>query len=589
MTQTIPQLLRRLWLNISKQRRGHFALLLVLMIVASIAEILSISAVLPFLAILTDPTRVFTYPSAQPIFQALGIAEPEQLLLPITIAFGLSALIAGAMRLLLLFVNTRLSFATGADLSMSIYRRTLYQPYSVHVARNSSEIMSGISNKTGNTIYTINLMLHLISSCVTLLAILIVLVSIEPVITLAAFGGFGLIYACIIGLTRNRLLSNSQIIARESTNVIKSLQEGLGGIRDVLINGSQNVYCEIYRKANQALRIAQGNNSFVSSSPRFGMETMGILLITALAYYLAQQPNGIAKVIPILGALAISAQRLLPLLQQVYNSWSSIQGGRISLQDTLDLLDQPLPDQADLPLAEPLPYREHINLKQLSFRYSPQTPWILENLNLTINKGSRVGFIGVTGSGKSTLIDIIMGLLQPTSGSIYLDGQLISIINQRAWQAHIAHVPQAIFLSDTTIEENIAFGVPKDQIDPTRVRQAAVQAQIAGIIESWPEQYQTFVGERGIRLSGGQRQRIGIARALYKQADVIILDEATSALDNETEQAIMNVIEKLSDDLTVLIIAHRLTTLKGCTQVVELSVGGDITIGSYQDMIVKLA
>jgi ATP-binding cassette subfamily B protein len=472
---------------------------------------------------------------------------------------------------------------------MSIYRRTLYQPYAVHVARNSSEIMSGISNKTSSTIYTINLILNLISSSVTLLAILIVLVALEPVITLAAFGGFGLIYACIIWLTRSRLLSNSQIIARESTYVIKSLQEGLGGIRDILINGSQKVYCEIYRKSNRALRIAQGNNSFISSSPRFGMETMGILLITALAYSFAQQPDGIAKVIPILGAVAISAQRLLPLLQQVYNSWSSIQGGRISLQDTLDLLDQPLPDQADLTLAEALPYREQITLKQLSFRYSPQTPWILNNLDLAINKGSRVGFIGVTGSGKSTLIDVIMGLLQPTSGSINVDGQPITLVNQRAWQAHIAHVPQAIFLSDTTIEENIAFGVPKNQIDQIRVRQAAVQAQIADVIESWPEQYQTFVGERGIRLSGGQRQRIGIARALYKQADVIILDEATSALDNETEQAIMQVIERLSDDLTVLIIAHRLTTLKGCTQIVEMSVGGDLTLVNYKDMIVKLA
>jgi ATP-binding cassette subfamily B protein len=232
-----------------------------------------------------------------------------------------------------------------------------------------------------------------------------------------------------------------------------------------------------------------------------------------------------------------------------------------------------------------LPFQKEIGIKCLSFRYTLQTPWVLNNLNLTIAKGSRVGFVGTTGSGKSTLLDIVMGLLQPTDGALEIDGQIVTPANNRAWQAHIAHVPQAIFLADSTIEENIAFGVPKDQIDPERVRQAAQQAQISEIIETWPKQYQTFIGERGIRLSGGQRQRIGIARALYKQADVIIFDEATSALDNETEQAVMQAIESLSEDLTILIIAHRLTTLKNCTQIVELGDGGIKRAGIYQDIV----
>lgn len=586
-TQPIAQLLRRLWRHISPRRRGQLGLLLVLMILASFTEILSIGAVLPFLAILTDPARVFAHPSAQPLIQALGLTEPTQLLLPLTIAFGLAGLIAGAMRLLLLWASTRLSYAAGADLSISIYRRTLYQPYAVHVARNSSEIIDGISGKTGNAIYVISMTLGLINSSIMLIAILIALLSVDPVIALAAFGGFGLIYTSIVQLTRNRLLINSQITARESTYVIKSLQEGLGGIRDVLIDGSQDTYCQIYRNADHPLRRAQGNNLFIGQSPRYGMEALGMLLIAMLAYTLAKQPDGIAKAIPVLGALALGAQRLLPVLQQAYGSWSSIQGGRASLQDTLELLDQPLPDYADQPAAKPLTFRQQISLKQLSFRYSPQTPWVLKNLDLTMAKGSRVGFIGVTGSGKSTLLDIVMGLLQPTNGAIEVDGQPITLGNHRAWQAHIAHVPQAIFLADSTIEANIAFGVPKGQIDHERVRQAAQQAQISDIIESWPKQYQTFVGERGIRLSGGQRQRIGIARALYKQSDVIIFDEATSALDNETEQAVMRAIEALSDDLTVLIIAHRLTTLKNCTQIVELGDSGVRRVGSYQEIVTK--
>lgn len=583
--QPIFQLLGRLWHHITPRRRGQFLLLLVLMIISSFAEIMSIGAVLPFLSILMDPARVFAHLSAQPLIQLLGLTEPRDLLLPLTIAFGLAVIVAAAIRLMLVWANTRLSYAAGADLSLGIYRLTLYQPYAVHIARNSSEIIDGIVSKSGSAIQTINMALNLISSSMMLIAILAALLYVAPVIALTTFGGFGLIYALVMLITRKRLLIDSQIIARESIYVIKSLQEGLGGIRDVLIDGSQATYCEIYRKADQFLRRAQGNSLFISSSPRSGVEALGMLLIAALAYTLAQQDDGIAKAIPVLGALVLGAQRLLPAFQQAYSSWTGIQGAQASLQGALELLNQPLPDYANQAPAKPLPFREQISLRQLSFRYSSQTPWVLKDLDLRIAKGSRVGFIGVTGSGKSTLLDIVMGLLQPTNGTFAIDGQPITPANHRAWQAHIAHVPQAIFLADSTIEENIAFGVTKAQIDPKRVRQAAQQAQIAGIIESWPKQYQTVVGERGIRLSGGQRQRIGIARALYKRADVIIFDEATSALDNETEQAVMQAIEGLSKDLTLLIIAHRLTTLKNCTQIVELGEGRIKRAGSYQDMV----
>jgi ATP-binding cassette subfamily B protein len=556
-----------------------------LMLLASCAEILSIGTVLPFLGVLTAPEQAFRHAAAQPIIQALGLTSPAQLLLPLTIVFSAVALVVGTMRLLLLWASARLTYATGADLSISIYRRTLYQPYAVHCSRNSSEVIDGISNKTSIVIGAINQTLIIISSGVMLTAILIALLSVDPLTALAAFGGFGLIYALIIRLTGKKLLANSNCAARESTHVIKALQEGLGGIRDVLIDGSQDTYCQIYRNADVPLRRAQGNNSFISASPRFGMEALGMILIATLAYTLAQQADGIAKAVPILGALALGAQRFLPVLQQAYSAWTSIRGGQASLQYALELLDQPLPDYADQPTAQSLPFKHKISLKQLGFRYSPQTPYVLQQLNLEIAKGSRVGFIGTTGSGKSTLLDIVMGLLQPTDGTLEIDDQVITLGNRRAWQAHIAHVPQAIFLADSTVEENIAFGVPKDKIDPRLVLQAAQQAQIADSIESWPKQYQTFVGERGIRLSGGQRQRIGIARALYKKADVIIFDEATSALDNETEQDVMHAIEGLSKDFTLLIIAHRLTTLKGCTQIVELGVGDIKRVGSYQDIV----
>ncbi len=588
-TQPIDRLLGRLWRHISTRRRGQFALLFVLVIVTSFAEILSIGAVMPFLGALTAPARVFEHPAAQPFIRIFGIASADQLVLPLSIGFGLAALVAGMMRLLMLWANTRLSFTIGADLSMKIYHRTLYQPYAVHVSRNSSEIITTIWEKTNTATSIVMMCFNLVGSSIMLITIIAALFAIDPVIALTAFGGFGLIYGGIIGVTRKRLMINSQRVAQESTQVIKSLQEGLGGIRDVLIDGGQAVYCQTYRSADLPLRQAQGSNAFITASPRYAMEALGMMLITALAYSLAQQADGIAKTIPVLGALALGAQRLLPILQTIYASLSSILAGQASLQDALELLDQPLPDDADQPAAEPLPFTHQISLNRLAFRYSAQTPWIIENLSLNIARGSRVGFIGVTGSGKSTLLDILMGLLPPTQGELSIDGTVINLKNQRAWQAHIAHVPQAIFLADSSIEENIAFGQPKDCIDHARVRQAARQARIAEAIESWPEQYETRVGERGIRLSGGQRQRIGIARALYKQADVIIFDEATSALDHETEQAIMQAIESLSKDLTILIIAHRVTTLNNCTQIVELGERGILRSGSYQEIITQPA
>ena len=584
-TLPMPALLRRLWSHLTLRRRCQFGFLLVLMCIASFAELLSIGSVLPFLGVLTSPDRVFEYPAAQPIIEALDINSPKQLLLPMTLIFGFVALLAGAIRLLLLWASTRLSFATGADLSINIYNSTLQQPYAVHVARNSSQVISGISDKTNRTTEVMTEFLSFLSSSLILIIILIALVSIDIVTAVIIFSGFGIIYGCIIWLTRERLFFNGLLIAQESTSVIKSLQEGLGGIRDVLIDGSQAYYCHIYQSADIRLRRAQGNNWFISRCPRYAVESLGLSLIATVAYVLAEQPDGIVKAIPVLGVLALGAQRMLPVLQQAYYALTFIRGNQASLQEALDLLDQPLPNYANQEVAQQMNFTLCIELKNVSFRYDRASPWVLRNLNLKITKGSRIGFIGTTGSGKSTLLDIIMGLLMPTDGHLAIDNQNISTGNYRHWQRHIAHVPQAIFLADATLQENIALGVPKEYIDLERVKVAARTAQIAELIESWPQQYDTVVGERGIRLSGGQRQRIGIARALYKNASVFIFDEATSALDHETERAVMDAIEYLSTNLTILIIAHRLTTLKKCSEIIELENGKIIRFGNYQQII----
>jgi ATP-binding cassette subfamily B protein len=583
---TIITILRRLWRHFSRRRKVQFALLLVLMVGTAFAEVFSLGAVLPFLAVLTDPQGLYERQVIQPLIQLLRITSPEGMLLPLTIAFGGAAVLSGTMRLLQAWANTRVSFATGADLSVSIYQRTLYQPYSVHVSRNSSSIINAVSSKSSQVIFGgITPVITMITSVIILFSILFTLIVIHPVVALSAFAGFSATYGIVIVLTHKQLQHNGALIARESTAVVKSLQEGLGGIRDVLIDGNQNVYCDVYSRAVFPLRWADGNNQFINQSPRFGIEAIGMILIASLAYWLVGQPGGFAKAVPVLGTLAFGAQRMLPALQQVYGSWSTLQGNAASLTDVLELLEQPVPEYLNRVNETKIRFEKEIALRNLSFRYAPDASEVLSSIDLRIPKGSRVGFIGSTGSGKSTLLDIVMGLLSPTSGTLQVDNTVLTPQNQRAWQRHIAHVPQSIFLADSSIEENIAFGVPKEKIDHERVKLAAEQAQIAGVIESWPKQYQTFVGERGVRLSGGQRQRIGIARALYKQSDVIIFDEATSALDNQTEAAVMQAIEDLHEDLTVLIIAHRLTTLRNCDMIVELAKGKVKATGTYEEIV----
>lgn len=582
---TLPNLLVRLWSKFSRRRRRQFGLIMVLMLVSAFAEVVALGAVLPFLGILTAPEKVFNHPVVADMALAWGITSADQMVLPLTAMFAAVALIAGAIRILLLWASTRVAYASGADISIEVYRRALYQPYGVHLARSSSEVISGITNKAGGAANVLQLLLTLVSSIVLLLTIMFALFAIDPMVASVSAVGFGASYGLITWVSRQRLRRNSQRIAYEQTQVLKALQEGLGGIRDVLLDSTQPLYCDIFRQADQPLRRAQASNIFIGGSPRFAMEALGMVLIAALAYALSRQAEGIGSALPVLGALALGAQRLLPALQQIYSSWANIVGSHASLTDVVLLLDQPLPADLLEPSPDPLLFKDDIRFNAVRFRYTSDGPWVLDGLDLQIPTGARVGFVGSTGSGKSTTLDLMMGLLMPTEGRFLVDGQPIIGDRVRAWQKTIAHVPQNIYLSDATLAENIAFGVPADTIDMDRVEQAARQAQIADFIESSPEGYQAFAGERGIRLSGGQRQRIGIARALYKQARVLVFDEATSALDNATEQSVMAAIEGLGSNITILLIAHRLTTVQRCDIIVELEHGRVSAQGTYEQLL----
>ncbi len=586
MNDTLPSLIKRLWGHIDRRRKINFFILIIIMLLASIAEVISIGAVIPFLGIMTAPETVINLPYLQPILLYLEISSQSELLILFTLIFIVAAIFSGAMRLTLLWFQTRLSHSVGASIGIEIYRRTLFQPYSLHISRNSSEIITGITQKTNVVVDLVLIPIFTIfSSLLILSSILIALISIDPLIAIFSFLGFGFIYLSVILITQRGLSRDGKRISVERNKIMKSLQEGLGGIRDVLLSGSQKIYVNIFKKSEIPFRRATARITIVSMSPRYAIESLGMILIAIMAYTLADRAEGISSAIPILGAFALGAQRLLPVLQQAYGGWQTIRGGQAQFKDAIELLEQPLPSYLLDEDIKSVDFEHHIKLKNIKFKYLNNNKYVIDDISLTIDKGSRVGFIGSTGCGKSTLLDIIMGLIEPTEGKFLIDNNEVDFQNNRGWQKHIAHVPQAIFLSDSSIAENIAFGVPKNEIDYHRLELSAKQAQLTDLIESWEDKYDSYVGERGVRISGGQRQRIGIARALYQNADVIIFDEATSALDNETEKAIIESITELSKNLTIIMVAHRLTTLEGCSTIYQLKDGKIQRSGSFDEIV----
>ena len=582
----LPFLLKELWDSIEFKRRVQLFLLIFLMLISAFVEVLSLGAVMPFLAVLISPEEAFNQPLISLVADFFSIVEPSGLILPVTVTFISASIVAGFLRIFVLWLTTKLSVLNGSDLSTKVYKNTLYQPYEVHVARNTSEVISGISAKINDVVFRIiQSFLILISSFLVIISIILALIFIDPIIALTSFVVFGGSYLVISRIFVSKLSNNSKRIADEQTQVVKALQEGLGGIRDVLLNGTQEFYTSIYKKADFPLRHALGNNNFLGQSPRFAIEALAIVLISLLAFFLTSSSEGIGEYVPLLGALALGAQRLLPNLQLSYASWASIIGSKSSLKDIIELLESSK-QRIGAPLQiKTLDFTKSLKIEKLSFKYENQENLVLEDINFVIERNSKIGFVGSTGSGKSTLFDLIMGLLKPTHGKILLDNNPLSEDDLPSWQRNISHVPQNIYLSDGTIAENIAFGVEPSLMDLERVKFAAKVACISEFIESNPNQYEAFVGERGVKVSGGEKQRIGIARAIYKERKLLILDEATSALDNKTEKKVIEGITNLESKPTVLMIAHRLSTVKTCDSIVQLEDGKIVAIGSFDDLL----
>jgi ATP-binding cassette subfamily B protein len=355
----------------------------------------------------------------------------------------------------------------------------------------------------------------------------------------------------------------------------RTVQEGLGGIRDIILDRSEPLFEAKFRELDSRYRRVQAATQFVAGAPRFVVEAAGLVAIALVTLAMSLEPGGVVKAIPVLGALALGAQRLLPLLQQAYYGWSVASGNFHAFRDVIDLMQAPIPEPQ--PPAPPLAFDRELAFEGVGFRY-PEGRFALSQVDLRLRAGEHVGIAGPTGGGKSTLLDLLMGLLEPDEGRILVDGRPLDAASRPAWQAGLAHVPQAIYLADDTIAANIAFPREAEGMDSGRLASAVRAAQLEDFLAGLPDGLKTVVGERGVRLSGGQRQRIGLARALYRRPRLLILDEATSALDEATEAAVLAALQALRDDLTLVTVAHRATTLAACDRLIRVD-GGRVSEG----------
>lgn len=585
MTSQTAADLRTIARFVVARRRRDLVLIAIMMPVTAAAEMLMVSAIVPLLSILGGTAKNLPMPPG-----LLGWQErtpPDSPLWPAAALFVAVVLATALLRMAQSWTTLRFAAHVGHDLNMEIQDRLLHQPYLFHVSANSSRLLASLDKVDYIAIDLVQRGLQGIGAAAIALAIIAALLIIDPFSAAAATMLVAILYGAVLLSVRRRFRASMDFLGHAQDRRIQHVQENLGGIRDIIIDRSQEAHLANFAATDEQFMRARAEASFLSSAPRFIVEGIGLSFIALLGLFVATRPGGLPAALPVLGALALGAQRLLPLTSMMYSAWISVSAAGRMVGDVASLLRLPVEtSEHDRPT---IALRKQISFEQVGFHYPDRTRPALRGVSLTIPRGARVAIVGKTGSGKSTLADLLMGLIEPTEGQIRVDGTLLAGGALAAWRKSISHVPQAIFLADASIARNIAFGSPDREPVLERVRRAAAIAQLDEFIATLPDGYETRVGERGVKLSGGQRQRLALARAVYKEAPLLLLDEATSALDDVTEAAVLNSLDELhAEGRTIVIIAHRLSTVERCDLVFMLDDGELIQSGSFPELFGRL-
>ena len=582
------KIFKKLFFLLSPHERKRAGILLIMIIIMALLDMIGIASILPFIAVLTNPSLIETNIFLNTVYQAsikFGVETNQEFLFFLGVLVFLILITSLTFKALTTYVQVRFVYMQEYSIGKRLVEGYLHQPYAWFLSRHSADlgktILSEVSQIIGNGIRPL---MELIAKSILTIAIITLLFSIDPKLTLIVGLSIGLAYLLVFYFVRNFLNRSGKERLANNQLRFTAVSEAFGAIKEVKVGRLEKAYIQSFSNSSQNFARTIASSQVVAQLPRFILEAIAFGGILLMILYKMTQSGNFNDSLPIISLYVFAGYRLMPALQQIYTSLTQL----TFVGPSIDKLHSDLKSLKPLNInhdEDVLTFNKEINLHHIHYNYPNTSRTALKDINLNIPLKSTVGLVGSTGCGKTTAIDIILGLLEPQKGTLEVDGKVITEQNSRAWQQLIGYVPQHIYLSDDTVMANIAFGVEPKEINQGMIKKASKIANLHQFVtDELPKQYQTTIGERGVRLSGGQRQRIGIARALYHDPKVLILDEATSALDNQTEQAVMEAINNLNKKITIILIAHRLNTVKNCDIIYKLDKGQLISQGTYNEL-----
>lgn len=583
------EVVRNLFNLLTSSQRKRFYVLQILLSLTAILEIVGIASIVPFIALVGDMDRLNTDTIIGQIYQSTGISSQIQFVFILGSFVLLILCVSSIVSMYSMWKISMFAFKLGTEISDRLYQYYMQQNLLFHASATSAELTKKIATETQRVTGGVIMPIMQINARIFLVICLTCgMLIYDPMVALVGLATFSLAYIVIFIGVRRRILKNGQVISKVIEVRFRLMNEGFGGIKDLLILGREEEYVDRFSKTGQQFSQSLGANAALAHVPKYLIELLAFgSMIALLLYLIANHEGNLSMILPVLSAYAITTFKLLPALQQLYASFAIIKGNISafkSIEDDLVLSTQNIITSDEIREVELSPTKS-VSIENVTFTYPEKNSPAIVDLSMNIPIRSITGIVGPSGCGKSTLIDIILCLIKPESGCVRVDDELISLENERAWRNLIGVVSQDIFLTEGTIAQNVAFGIPNEKININRVKTALDLANLNEFVGTLESGLHTKIGERGVQLSGGQKQRIGIARALYQEVKILIFDEATSSLDGLTEKMIMDAIETLRGDKTIILIAHRLKTIQNCNQIFFLENGRVSDSGTYQDLI----